>query len=537
MSSIEKTFSELKAQQLMMAGANRTGDRRLPFTEASKIVKEDIKDLIGKMIGEESKEDKYRPKKKSDLRTRKIQYEEMIRQVVYGNNFEVIGYRNLEQFVEEMVEEIVGYSVLAQAFEDNKVDDIFCLAWNKIYVERDGKNEIYGDRNQLVPAVDETGAPVYQYDEEGELMVDANGDYIPIKAPKPITFRDQQHYHDFIERVLDLTGKQVNHGQHKIVDAEFYEDRIAVTGSSVTPNDMSLTIRKHRESHLELPEIVGGGVLTEEVADLLGTIVLGELNLIYAGITGSGKTTTLRALLDYYVSRSNKRMLVVEDTQELFPQNPHTLELITSKTNDPNTSVDLRDLVMTALRLKPKHIIIGEVRGKEAEAAVEAMETGHATAFTMHGGTPWNIVNRLVNKYLMQMPSLSIDVVERIIGNSVDYIAIQDDIPHTGRRVTSITEVTYDFNNRRVVLVPIIEYDFETKDFVQVNKISPEKATMMMRRGLPVEVVKSLMREREDEFVESLSVYKQLSYADADDWDYAENVVIADYDDEEEDFF
>lgn len=245
-----------------------------------------------------------------------------------------------------------------------------------------------------------------------------------------------------------------------------------------------MTIRKHNEDQITKEHIVKNGVLNEELADLLGLLITGESNLIYAGITGSGKTTTIRALLDHYVTKANKRMLVCEDTQELFPQNEHTLELVSVKSDDESLRVTLGQLIITALRLKPKYIIVGEVRGEEAQAAVEGMETGHSTIFTMHGGNPWNIINRLVTKYLMAMPSLGIDVVERIIGSSLDYIAIQDNIPGTGRKCTSLSEVTYNFETRRIELKPIYKYDFRTKEFKFENKISREKADMMMSRGV-----------------------------------------------------
>lgn len=516
--SIETNYKEFSKQMKILQGKNRESDQLLTYDDAADRVKEAIKPEIARHLDEEH-EDKDKPKKKEDLRRKKSLYEDIIRQAVYSNSFDVVGYSNLDQFIDDMVEDIAGHSVLSKAFADPGVDDIFCLAWDDIYVEKNGVNEVYSDPTELVEAVDEQGQPLYEIDEEGNYLLDSHGNPMALRVPKPITFRSPRHYQDFVERLLGLTGKGIDNGTNKIVDAEFYEDRLAVTSKSVSPTDISLTIRKHREDHLVLDDIVRGGVMNEEIADTLGTIVLGESNLIYAGITGSGKTTTLRAILDFFVSRANKRMLVVEDTQELFPQNPHTLELVTSKTNDPTTNVSLRDLIMTALRLKPKYIIVGEVRGEEAEAAVEAMETGHSTAFTMHGATPWNIVNRLVNKYLMQMPSLSIDVVERIIGSSVDYIAIQDAIPGIGRKVTSISEVTYDFKAGRVVLVPIYEFDFETEEFVQINKLSPDKGTQMMRRGIPIDVIKGMVREEEAEFIPSLREYKlmQKSQGDVED--------------------
>lgn len=136
-----------------------------------------------------------------------------------------------------------------------------------------------------------------------------------------------------------------------------------------------------------------------------------------------------------------------------------------------------------------------EVRAEEAQAMVEGMETGHSTITTMHGGNPWNIVNRLVTKYLMAMPSLGIDVVERIIGSSLDYICIQDNIPGIGRKCTSITEVTYNFTTRRVEMKPLVRYDFEKKDFVFVGKISKDKAETMLRRGIKMEDIKQWVED------------------------------------------
>lgn len=472
MAGFENNFQEIQDTINTMRGKSneRSGGAKqtLMFEDASS----KVKDLVKLALQDEMKGDVSNEKKKvfnkQDLRDERTKYQRLVRTAVYSENFKVVGFDDLDAFINAMVEELVGYSILSDAFDDPDVDDIFCISWDCIYVERNGRNEKY-----------------------------------------PKTFRSPKHYHDFIERVLALTGSAVNNGDSKIVDAEFYEDRIAVTSDSVTPRGLSMTIRKHREEHIKLAQIVNSGTMNQKMADLIGTMIKGESNLIYAGITGSGKTTSLRALIDHYVTEANKRMLVAEDTQELFPENEHTLQLVTSPTNDPKSNVSLRDLVMTALRLKPKYIIIGEVRGPEAEAAVEAMETGHSTIFTMHGGTPWNIIDRLVNKYLLVMPSLSIEVIERIIGASVDYVIVQDDIPGIGRRVSSISELSYDFTNRQVRVVPIMSFDFETEDFVFINKLSPEKGTKMMRRGIPVDVIRELVREDEDEYIPSLKAFQE----------------------------
>jgi pilus assembly protein CpaF len=155
--------------------------------------------------------------------------------------------------------------------------------------------------------------------------------------------------------------------------------------------------------------------------------------------------------------------------------------------------------------MKPKYIIVGEVRGPEAEAAVEGMETGHSTIFTMHGGNVWNIVNRLVTKYLMQMPSLSMEVVERIIGAAVNFICIQDDIPNIGRRLTSIHEVSYDFENHAIKCTSIVKYDFNKNDWVWHNNISEDVANVMTRRGVSIAKIQALQKFIEEKIAEKES--------------------------------
>ena len=374
-----------------------------------------------------------------------------LRDIIQKKNYRVREYyNNVDGLVKSLVDEFVGYSVLTEAFEDPEVSDIYCLKYNKIYIEKRGVNVKY-----------------------------------------PHSFDSEKHYNDFIERLTKEAGKELNKGDSKILDFDLYEDRYCAIEDVVAPNGKSLTIRKHSTNHITLEEIVKKNCMSPKVADFLGMIIEGESNIIYAGITGSGKTTSIRALLDYYVSRLNKRMLVCEDTRELFPKNDHTLELVTVKNEDSKIAVDLRSLVMTALRLKPKYICVGEVRGIEAESAVEAMSTGHSTIFTMHAGKPMDAIDRLVDKFLSAIPNISSEVAERKVASSVDYIVVQDDINGIGRRVTSITEVGYDTTAKMLTLKTIMKYNFINDTFDFIDKISEEKAETMMRRGVKLDKIYS----------------------------------------------
>lgn len=345
----------------------------------------------------------------------------------------------------------VGFDCLEEAMDDPLVTDVYCVSWNKIFVERNGVNEPYHK-----------------------------------------IFRNESAYHNFIDRILRIAGKTVDVGENKEANFAIYGIRGQVWHEVVATKGFSLTLRKHDERPIRLERILKQNVMTQEIADMLGVFIAGETNMIVAGITGSGKTTTLRALLNEYVPPLRKRVIVIEDTQELSLENDHTVNLVTFKTDNERTSVDLRKLIISALRMKPKYIIVGEVRGQEAEAMVEGMETGHSTLTTMHGGNVWNIINRLVNKYLMQMTSLTKDVVERIIGTSLNFVIIQDDVPGVGRRITSVNEISFDFSKDQITVSVICEYDFKKACWVWKNCISDESINTMTRRGVSEESILKL---------------------------------------------
>lgn len=377
---------------------------------------------------------------------RKEKYREYIISAVAELKIRVDDYSK-DEFIEEALSDIAGYSVLDEAFENDRITDIFVNTEGEIFVEMDGVNVEYKKK-----------------------------------------FRSEQHYLDTVERFLKEAGKELNGGDKKIVHFELYQNRGCAIHNSVSTKQVSLTFRKHGYSKVTREDLINKKVLTEDMADLIGLCLRGELNVIIAGITGSGKTTTLQALANHYVN--SKRVLICEDTQELQIQNPNTLQLLSYKGKTKEETVGLEDIIHTALRLKPRSIFIGEIRGgEEALVAVESAETGHSTSFTMHGNESINIINRLVTKYLTAMPALGIEVVERIIGSAIDYICVQDAIPGKGRKVTSITEVTYDYNTRRVVLKPVYEYSVEEGKFIKLANIDESKIKTMYRRGIEPEEV------------------------------------------------
>lgn len=432
---METSFRSYKQQIQRMQNVKQTGVQMYTFLEAKDIIQKELNERFKNL---EVALDISKAKNKAEFREQFKQYIDHITSVVFKKNIRVRGYEDeIDAFIREMAHEFGGYSVLADAMEDEEVTDIFIVSWDLIIVERNNENEVYHRK-----------------------------------------FYDSKHLENTIRRFLRVNDKEINDGDKKIIHFELYGDRGCAIAPSISSKGYSLTLRKHAEEHITLDDIIKANVLTKEIADLLGQLIIGESNIIYGGLTGSGKTTTIRALLDENLSSVNKRALVCEDTQELFLNYHHTVDLVST------TDVTLYDLILTALRLKPKYIIVGEVRGSEAVAAVEGMETGHSTIFTMHGGNSWNIINRLITKYLMGMPSLTVPIIERIVGCSLDFIGIQDNIPKIGRRLSTLDEISYDFKSNQIIIRPIFVFDIIEKKFKNVNKISREKAVNLLRRGV-----------------------------------------------------
>lgn len=432
---------------------NINQSKRLNMTGGSFLSYREAVDKVVSMVNEQKKKQELlleivNDMTKEEYRENIKTHYELISDLIYQSSFSIKGYE-LEDFILLMTHRIAGFDILDEAYEDTTVSDIHIVSWDTIFIEKDGEDILYHK-----------------------------------------TFDDNDHYKRFVERIVGLAKKQTNKAENKILDFELFGDRFSVINEVSAIKGHAISIRKHPETHRNRRNLIEGGTITLEQARFIDVIIQGETNTIMGGITGSGKTTSMRALLDYSLGKNKKRVLVCEDTRELYLENKHTVDLVSIKSNDKKLALTLYEIVLATLRLKPKYIIVGEVRGAEAISAVEAMETGHSTHMSMHGGSTWNILNRLINKYMTKMAELGIEVVERIIGSALDYVMIQHNIPGIGFRITSIDEISYDFVNHKFVVNPIFKFNQEKGIVERVGSINKEKADQMMFRGVKYEDIK-----------------------------------------------
>ena len=198
--------------QLTKMGAtkqnNKGGGRLFTFYEAIDFIKGKMVDDKKNQDNSEKQEKKKNKLTKEDLRANLRVASQEITAIVTSNGIQVRDY-SMKDFIEEAAEEFAGYSILADAFYDPRINNIYLLDENTIFVDVNGVDMLYHK-----------------------------------------SFRNREHYESVIKRFVQLDQKELNHGDSKIVNFEFYQDRGCVISSSISPRGMSLTIRKHKEDHI-----------------------------------------------------------------------------------------------------------------------------------------------------------------------------------------------------------------------------------------------------------------------------------------------
>ena len=240
-----------------------------------------------------------------------------------------------------------------------------------------------------------------------------------------------------IERVLAPLGRRVDRTS-PIVDARLANGaRVCAVLPPIAVDGPILSIRRFRERILTLD------AFTDATGEsLLQQLLLDRCNLVVTGATSSGKTSLVAALLGEISPL--QRLVVVEDTSELPLRHPHAVRLeARPPTVDGPGAIDLAQLVRTALRLRPDRIVVGEVRGDEVLALVQAMNTGHdGSIATCHANGPTDALLRLESLVLQAAPTWPLAAIRHQLARSIDVVVHVERHADGRRRITEIAEVT-----------------------------------------------------------------------------------------------
>ncbi len=214
----------------------------------------------------------------------------------------------------------------------------------------------------------------------------------------------------------------------------------------------TVAIRKFSKDELTLKDLISFGSLSPDGARFLDICIHLSKNIIVSGGTGSGKTTMLNVLGGRIPK--TQRLLIIEDATELQIETEHVVNFETRHVDEERgiVGVTIRDLVISAMRLRPDRIIVGEVRGEEALDLIQVMNTGHDGSMgTVHSNTPLESCTRLETLCLMGDVKIPPEAIKKMVGSAMQIVVQCARMHDGGRRTTHISEISgIDANNNYI---------------------------------------------------------------------------------------
>lgn len=256
-------------------------------------------------------------------------------------------------------------------------------------------------------------------------------------------FISEERLCDVIQQIVGETNRYVNESS-PVADARLKDgSRVNVVLKPVAVNGPIMTIRKFPSEAITMDQLVRIGSLTIEAAEFIRRLVESKYNIFVSGGTGAGKTTFLNAMSDYIPK--DERIITIEDNAELQIQGVENLVRLEARGANPEGEgeVTIRDLIRSALRMRPDRIIIGEVRGEETVDMISsAMLNGHSGSMsTGHANNPADMIHRLETMMMMGI-DLPLQAIQRQIASALDIIIHLGRLRDKSRKVLQIEEVT-----------------------------------------------------------------------------------------------
>lgn len=263
---------------------------------------------------------------------------------------------------------------------------------------------------------------------------------------------------DIIQQIVAKANRIVNEAS-PIVDTRLEDgSRVNIVLNPVAINGPIITIRKFPKNPMTIEDLIEIGSVSKEAAVFLEKIVRARYNIFISGGTGSGKTTFLNILSNFIPCE--ERILSIEDSAELQINSiPNLVRLETRNANtEGENAITIRDLIKTALRMRPDRIIVGEIRGNEAIDMLQAMNTGHdGSISTGHGNSPMDMLSRIETMVLMGM-EIPLEAVQRQIVSGIDILVHLGRLRDKSRRVLEINEIE-DIKDGKYILNTLFKFN------------------------------------------------------------------------------
>lgn len=335
-----------------------------------------------------------------------------------------LNFKEKRFMTDAVFESIRGLGVLGQIIGDPDVTEVMINGYKDIFIEKAGR--------------------LYKLDNQ---------------------FESRRELEIIITKFVSKSGRAVDES-NPIVDTRLEDgSRVNVVLPPVALNGPIVTIRRFPKEAMTVEKLIAYGSITPEVAEVLQLLVSSKYNIFVSGGTGSGKTTFLNALSNF-IPR-DERIITIEDSAELQIKNIDNIVRLETKNAgaDGKGAITIRDLIKSALRMRPERVVVGEVRGAEALDMLQAMNTGHdGSLSTGHANSTYDMLSRLETMVLTGADGLPLEAVRQQISSAVDIIIHLSRLRDKSRKTMEIVEILdYDMEKRRINVNPLYEFR-ETKE-------------------------------------------------------------------------
>ena len=276
--------------------------------------------------------------------------------------------------------------------------------------------------------------------------------------PAACRFESNEELEEVIRRIAAGVRREINE-KTPILDARLQNGaRVNAIYKNIALGTPSLTIRKFPQVSLSMENLLERGSITRMAAEFLKRATKGGYNIFISGGTSSGKTTFLNALAEYIPE--DERVVVIEDSAELqVSALPNCVRLECRNANaEGKGEIGMETLIKTSLRMRPDRIIVGEVRGRECFAMLQALNTGHdGSMSTGHANSIEGMLKRLESMFL-QAVEFPMDAIRAQIAEGIDIIVHLGRLPQKGRAVLEIAEIA-GYESGKFMINRIFKYD------------------------------------------------------------------------------
>ncbi|MFH0868819.1 MAG: type II/IV secretion system ATPase subunit [archaeon] len=384
--------------------------------------------------------------------------------------------REVYSFVDKKVTEIWEYLQINPTPEEELKA--------KYYIFRDtiglGKIEaLMRDPNIEDISADGVGIPVFIFHRNplyGEM-------------PTNIIFNSKQELDSFAMRLAQKSGKTISVAT-PLLDAMLPDNsRLQVTfGTDIARKGSNFSIRKFFKIPLTVVDLINYGTISPLMLAYLWFAVEEQQSVLITGGTATGKTTFLNSISQFI--HPTLKIVSIEDTAELMLPQVNWVPQIARSGYGPRKygEVSMFDLLKAALRQRPDYIIVGEVRGEEANVMFQAMATGHPSLSTIHADSMDAVIDRLTTRPI----SLPLALLAHL-----DIVVFLEKTKKAGkfaRRVSQILEITnYDRDLNKLKNAEVFKWLPAEDEFVAENSFILARIAKRLGKT-PVQIKEEILR-------------------------------------------